>query len=57
MTLKLDYSPDLEHHKSSYSGLGLLSYANSNYAGDIKNRELAIGYVYCLNGVTIPWFK
>lgn len=55
MTFGLEYSPNIEYHKASYSRSGLVDYANSNHAGDTKSRQSTMGYIYCLNGVIVFW--
>lgn len=53
MTCGLEYGPDVEYYKASYGGSDLVVYADSNYAGDTKSRQLTMGYVYCLNRATV----
>lgn len=34
---------------------GLVGYADSNFAGDPKDRKSVIGYYFFLNGVIVSW--
>lgn len=38
ITFELEYSFDIELYKIFYSGPSLVGYADSNYAGNIKNK-------------------
>lgn len=55
MHLGLEYGSDVEEHKASYGGAGLVGYADSDYAGDSETRRSTMGYVYCLNGAAASW--
>lgn len=57
ITLGLEYSPNIEQHKTFYGGSGLVGYTDSNYAGDIKSRRSTMSYIYCLNRVTVFWLS
>lgn len=53
ITLRLEYNYDVEYYKTFYDGLYLLSYTDSNYIHNIKNKQLIINYIYYLNKVAI----
>ena len=53
MTLGLEYGPEVEQHKASYGGPGLVGYADSDYADDIENRRSTMGYIYCPNRAAV----
>lgn len=53
MTLGLEYGPEVKQHKTSYGGLSLVGYADSNHAGDNKNRRSTICYIYYLNVMAV----
>lgn len=57
MTLRLEYDPDVKYHKAFYGRPSLVSYANSNYAGNIKSRQSTMGYVYYLNRMAVFWLS
>lgn len=38
ITFELEYDPDVEQHKASYGELGLVGYADINYAGNTESR-------------------
>lgn len=55
MTFRLEYGLNVKHHKASYGRLGLVGYADSNYACDTKSKKLKMGYIYFLNRTAIFW--
>lgn len=55
MIFRLEYGLNVEHHKAFYGRLGLVGYADSNYAYDTKSKKLRMGYIYFMNRMAIFW--
>lgn len=53
ITLELEYDLNIKQDKASYSGSGLVSYANSDYINNTKSKQSTIGYVYCLSRAVV----
>lgn len=50
MNLGITYGRDAAGHIETYKAYGLVGYADSNYAGNPKDRKSVLGYCFYLNG-------
>lgn len=50
MNLGITYGRDAAGHIETYKPYGLVGYADSNYAGNPKDRKSVLGYCFYLNG-------
>ena len=53
LELVLTYGGDLNGEKRELGGIGLVGYADSNYALKSQDRRSTIGYMFFFNGVVV----